>query len=183
MTVNIFRPFLTTLCRQSVLSQTLHMDNKNNSGSRLNHQFLMLLTHMCNTINQNYSFMSSLTSMSTWCVAIFISLAVSSCIHHDQLPSPRAKSQTKRTALLINHRMANSDFHRSEYNCEAWYLFFFRRSLDSLCEKQENARTALLRKIPPLQPVHQLHFVLGLNWGQKIEYNRWWWSKLATLTL
>lgn len=183
MTVNIFRPFLTTLCRQSVLSQTLHMDNKNNSGSRLNHQFLMLLTHMCNTINQNYSFMSSLTSMSTCCVAIFISLAVSSCIHHDQLPSPRAKSQTKRTALLINHRMANSDFHRSEYNCEAWYLFFFRRSLDSLCEKQENARTALLRKIPPLQPEHQLHFVLGLNWGQKIEYNRWWWPKLATLTL
>ena len=181
MTVNIFRPFLTTLCVQSVLSQTLHVDNKNNSGSRLNHQFLMLLTQMRNTINQNYSFMSCLTSMSTCCVAIFISLAICSCMYHDKLPSPRAKNQTKCTALLINHRMANSDFHK--YNCEAWYLFFFRRSLDSLCEKQENARTELLRKIPPLQPVHQLHFVLGPNWGQKIEYNRWWWSKLATLTL
>ena len=129
------------------------MDNKNNSGSRLNHQFLMLLTQMRNTINQNYSFMSCLTSMSTCCVAIFRSLAFCSCMYHDKLPSPRAKNQTKCTALLINHRMANSDFHK--YNCEAWYLFFFRRSLDSLCEKQENARTALLRKIPPLQPVHQ----------------------------
>ena len=95
MTVNIFRPFLTTLCVQSVLSQTLHMDNKNNSGSRLNHQFLMLLTHMRGTINQNYSFMSCLTSMSTCCVAIFISLAIFSCIYHDKLPSPRAKNQTK----------------------------------------------------------------------------------------
>ena len=95
MTVNIFRPFLTTLCVQSVLSQTPHMDNKNNSGSRLNHQFLMLLTQMRNTINQNYSFMSCLTSMSTCCVAIFISLAICSCIYHDKLPSPRAKNQTK----------------------------------------------------------------------------------------
>ena len=95
MTVNIFRPFLTTLCIQSVLSQTLHMDNKNNSGSRLNHQFLMLLTHMRKTINQNYSFMSCLTSISTCCVAIFISLAICSCIYHDKLPSPRAKNQTK----------------------------------------------------------------------------------------
>ena len=183
MTVNIFRLFLTKLCIQSVLSQTLHMENKNNSGSRHNHQFLMLLTHMCNTINQNYSLSSCLTSMSTCCVAIFISLAICSCIYPDKLPSPRAKNQTKCTTLLINHRMTNSDFHRSEYNCEAWYLFFFRRSLDSLCEKQENARTALLRKIPPLQPVQQLHFVLGPNWAQKIEYNRRWWSKLATLTL
>ena len=162
MTVNIFRPFLTTLCIQSVLSQTLHMDNKNNSGSRLNHQFLMLLTQMRNTINQNYSFMSCLTSMSTCCVAIFISLAICSCIYHDKLPSPRAKNQTKWPIVTFT---GQSTIVKLDIYC----------SLDEVLTayaKNKRMRTALLRKMPPLQPVHQLHFVLGPNWGQKIEYNR-----------
>lgn len=162
MTVNIFRPFLTTLCIQSVLSQTLHMDNKNNSGSRLNHQFLMLLTHMRSTINQNYSFMSCLTSMSTCCVAIFRSLAFCSCMYHDKLPSPRAKNQTKWPIVTFTGQ-------RTIVKLDIYF------SLDEVLTayaKNKRMRTALLRKMPPLQPVHQLHFVLGPNWGQKIEYNR-----------
>ena len=162
MTVNIFRPFLTTLCIQSVLSQTLHMDNKNNSGSRLNHQFLMLLTHMPNTINQNYSFMSCLTSMSTCCVAIFISLAICSCIYHDKLPSPRAKNQTKWPIVTFT---GQSTIVKLD-------IYFSLDEVLTAYAKNKRMRTALLRKMPPLQPVHQLHFVLGPNWGQKIEYNR-----------
>lgn len=162
MTVNIFRPFLTTLCVQSVLSQTLHMDNKNNSGSRLNHQFLMLLTHMPNTINQNYSFMSCLTSMSTCCVAIFISLAICSCIYHDKLPSPRAKNQTKWPIVTFT---GQSTILKLD-------IYFSLDEVLTAYAKNKRMRTALLRKMPPLQPVHQLHFVLGPNWGQKIEYNR-----------
>ena len=173
MTVNIFRPFLTTLCIQSVLSQTLHMDNKNNSGSRLNHQFLMLLTHMRSTINQNYSYMSCLTSMSTCCVAIFRSLAFCSCMYHDKLPSPRAKNQTKWPIVTFT---GQSTIVKLD-------IYFSLDEVLTAYAKNKRMRTALLRKMPPLQPVHQLHFVLGPNWGQKIEYNRWWWSKLATLTL
>ena len=164
MTVNIFRSFLTTLCVQSVLSQTLHMDNKNNSGSRLNHQFLMLLTQMRNTINQNYSFMSCLTSMSTCCVAIFISLAIFSCIYHDKLPSPRAKNQTKWPIVTFT---GQSTIVKLD-------IYF---SLDVVLtayakNKRMRAWRCYVRYILPLQPVHQLHFVLGPNWGQKIEYNR-----------
>ena len=162
MTVNIFRPFLTTLCIQSVLSQPLQMDNKNNSGSRLNHQFLMLLTHMPNTINQNYSFMSCLTSMSTCCVAIFISLAICSCIYHDKLPSPRAKNQTKWPIVTFT---GQSTIVKLD-------IYFSLDEVLTAYAKNKRMRTALLRKMPPLQPVHQLHFVLGPNWGQKIEYNR-----------
>ena len=149
------------------------MDNKNNSGSRLNHQFLMLLTHMRSTINQNYSFMSSLTSMSTCCVAIFISLAICSCIYHDKLPSPRAKNQTKWPIVTFT---GQSTIVKLD-------IYFSLDEVLTAYAKNKRMRTALLRKMPPLQPVHQLHFVLGPNWGQKIEYNRWWWSKLATLTL
>lgn len=149
------------------------MDNKNNSGSRLNHQFLMLLTHMPNTINQNYSFMSCLTSMSTCCVAIFISLAICSCIYHDKLPSPRAKNQTKWPIVTFT---GQSTIVKLD-------IYFSLDEVLTAYAKNKRMRTALLRKMPPLQPVHQLHFVLGPNWGQKIEYNRWWWSKLATLTL
>ena len=162
MTVNIFRPFLTTLCIQSVLSQTLHMDNKNNSGSRLNHQFLMLLTHMRSTINQNYSFMSCLTSMSTCCVAIFRSLAFCSCMYHDKLPSPRAKNQTKWPIVTFT---GQSTIVKLD-------IYFSLDEVLTAYAKNKRMRTALLRKMPPLQPVHQLHFVLGPNWGQKIEYNR-----------
>ena len=138
------------------------MDNKNNSGSRINHQFLMLLTHMRNTINQNYSFMSCLTSMSTCCVAIFISLAICSCIYHDKLPSPRAKNQTKWPIVTFT---GQSTIVKLD-------IYFSLDEVLTAYAKNKRMRTALLRKMPPLQPVHQLHFVLGPNWGQKIEYNR-----------
>lgn len=106
--------------------------------------------------------MSCLTSMSTCCVAIFISLAICSCIYHDKLPSPRAKNQTKWPIVTFT---GQSTIVKLD-------IYFSLDEVLTAYAKNKRMRTALLRKMPPLQPVHQLHFILGPNWGQKIEYNR-----------
>ena len=100
--------------------------------------------------------------MSTCCVAIFRSLAFCSCMYHDKLPSPRAKNQTKWPIVTFT---GQSTIVKLD-------IYFSLDEVLTAYAKNKRMRTALLRNIPPLQPVHQLHFVLGPNWGQKIEYNR-----------